>query len=133
MELLDFEKLNAYLNARQLKALRTELSQMNEVDVAAFIEQAPDDQQLLIFRTLPKDMAADVFSEVGPEIQEMIIRSMTDQELSTIVEDLFVDDAVDMLEEMPANIVKRVLKSATPDTRRLINQFLSSSILRIFL
>ncbi|MCI6639781.1 MAG: magnesium transporter [Pygmaiobacter massiliensis] len=124
MELLDFEKLNAYLNARQLKALRTELSQMNEVDVAAFIEQAPDDQQLLIFRTLPKDMAADVFSEVGPEIQEMIIRSMTDQELSTIVEDLFVDDAVDMLEEMPANIVKRVLKSATPDTRRLINQFL---------
>lgn len=78
-----------------------------------------------MFRTLPKEIGAEVFSELEPEVQELVIRSVTDQELGAIVEDLFVDDAVDMLEEMPANVVKRVLKSARPDTRRLINQFLN--------
>ncbi len=81
-------------------------------------------QQITCFRTLPKDQASDVFAELEPETQQTIIASITDQEIGPIIEDLFVDDAVDMLEEMPAMVVKRVLKNTKPETRSLINQFL---------
>ena len=74
--------------------------------------------------TLPKDDVSDVFSELDSEMQQAIISSATDTELADIIEDLATDDVVDMLEEMPANIVKRVLKNARPGTRALINQFL---------
>ena len=77
------------------------------------------------FRTLPKELGAEVFSNLPTETQQVIIGSITDNELTEIVEDLFVDDAVDMLEELPANVVKRVLKNAKPETRQLINQFLN--------
>ena len=94
------------------------------MDVAEFMEQLTPLQQITCFRTLPKDQASDVFAELEPETQQNIISAITDQELSPIIEDLFVDDAVDMLEEMPAMVVKRVLKNAKPETRTLINQFL---------
>jgi magnesium transporter len=80
---------------------------------------------VVVFRALPKEMAAEVFSNLEPDTQQVIIQSATDQEVSAIVEELYVDDAVDMLEELPANVVKRVLKAARPDTRKLINQFLN--------
>ena len=80
---------------------------------------------LLAFRTLPKEVAAEVFSDLPPETQQVIITAATDQEVTALVEELYVDDAVDMLEELPANVVKRVLKNASPDTRKLINQFLN--------
>ena len=80
---------------------------------------------MVVFRALPKEMAAEVFSNLEPDTQQVIIQSATDQEVSAIVEELYVDDAVDMLEELPANVVKRVLKAARPDTRKLINQFLN--------
>ena len=94
------------------------------MDVAELLTQLPADKAVVTFRTLPKELAAEVFSNLPPERQQDIIQSVTDQELSAIVEELYVDDAVDMLEEMPANVVKRVLKNAQPDTRQLINQFL---------
>ena len=96
----------------------------NEVDVAELIEELPSEKAAVAFRTLPKEMAAEVFSNLPPETQQVIIGAVTDNELSEIMEDLFVDDAVDMLEELPANVVKRVLKNADPQMRRLINQFL---------
>ena len=80
---------------------------------------------MVVFRALPKEMAAEVFSNLEADTQQVIIQSATDQEVSAIVEELYVDDAVDMLEELPANVVKRVLKAARPDTRKLINQFLN--------
>ena len=95
------------------------------MDIAEFIEALPEEKATVAFRTLPKELAAEVFSNLPPETQQVIIMSVTDRELSAIVEDLFVDDAVDMLEELPANVVRRVLKSAHPDTRKLINQFLN--------
>ena len=112
------------LRAKRFRELREALAAENAVDVAGFLEGLPQEQAVLAFRTLPKEQAAEVFSNLFPEAQQVIVESITDQELSEIVEDLFVDDAVDMLEELPANVVRRVLKQARPETRRLINQFL---------
>jgi len=112
------------LCAKRFRELREALAAENAVDVAGFLEGLPQEQAVLAFRTLPKEQAAEVFSNLFPEAQQVIVESITDQELSEIVEDLFVDDAVDMLEELPANVVRRVLKQARPETRQLINQFL---------
>ncbi|MEG1931890.1 MAG: magnesium transporter, partial [Pygmaiobacter sp.] len=117
----DHSALILLLETRNFRELRRELAEMNEVDIALFIETLEPENMVLCFRTLPKQMASDVFSEFETETQQIIIESINDQELSVIVEDLFVDDAVDMLEELPASVVKRVLKNATPATRSLIN------------
>ena len=95
------------------------------MDIATFIEELDSEKTVVVFRMLPKELASDVFACLEVDKQEHIINSITDYELGTIVDDLFVDDAVDMLEELPANVVKRVLKNARPDTRKLINQFLN--------
>ncbi len=119
------EALLDLLERRDYHALRAMLAEKNEVDIAEGIAQLPQEKAVVAFRTLPKELAAEVFSNLPPETQQIIIQSATDQELSAIVEELYVDDAVDMLEELPANVVKRVLKNARPDTRRLINQYLN--------
>ncbi|WP_195985745.1 magnesium transporter [Clostridium sp. D33t1_170424_F3] len=121
----DFELLFRLLERKDFRALRAALAEENEVDIADFIEQLPQERATVVFRTLPKELAAEVFANLPPEVQQVIVGSITDTELSAIIEDLFVDDAVDMLEELPANVVKRVLKNAKPDTRQLINQFLN--------
>lgn len=120
----DFEALRELLERKDFRALRASLTELRDADIADFIETLPNEQATLTFRTLPKEPAAEVFSNLPPETQQIIIGAMTDQELSAILDDLFVDDAVDLLEEMPASVVKRVLKNARPDMRKLINQFL---------
>ena len=120
----DFAALEALLKKRSFKALREALLELNEVDIAEFLGLLNGEEAVLAFRTLPKGMAADVFAELEPEMQQLIVAAATDAELAVIVEDLYVDDAVDMLEDMPANVVKRILKNATPEMRGLINQFL---------
>ena len=120
----DREELTELLEDRQFRKLRETMSEMNEVDIAEFIEELEPEKKVLIYRMLPKELAADVFSFLEVDDQEHIINSITDYELGKIVEDLYVDDAVDMLEELPAIVVKRVLQNATPQTRNLINQFL---------
>lgn len=124
-KMMDIQALLELLERRDLHALRAALLEENEVDIAEFLEELPQDKIVVVFRTLPKEMAAEVFSNLEPDTQQVIIQSATDQEVSAIVEELYVDDAVDMLEELPANVVKRVLKAARPDTRKLINQFLN--------
>ncbi len=120
----DREELTELLEDRQFRKLRETMSEMNEVDIAEFIEELEPEKKVLVYRMLPKELAADVFSFLEVDDQEHIINSITDYELGKIVEDLYVDDAVDMLEELPAIVVKRVLQNATPQTRNLINQFL---------
>lgn len=120
----DREELNELLEGRQFRKLRETMSEMNEVDIAEFIEELEAEKKVLVYRMLPKELAADVFSFLEVDDQEHIINSITDYELGKIVEDLYVDDAVDMLEELPAIVVKRVLQNAIPETRNLINQFL---------
>ena len=125
MEHIDFEDLVQLAIDKKYRQLKEALLELNEVDIALFIEELGQDRSAIVFRMLPKTLSADVFAELDPEFQEHIINSITDRELSEIVEDLFVDDAVDMLEEMPATIVRRVMQNTKPETRKLINQFLN--------
>lgn len=124
MESYDLEQLLQYVEEHRFRLLRAQMAEMNEADIAEFMEEVDDNRKVLIFRMLPKELATDVFACLEPDIQEHIINSITDAEIHKIIEDLFVDDAVDMLEELPATVVKRVMRTATPETRKLINQFL---------
>ena len=121
---MDLEQLQLLADSRQLRQLREELAGLPAVDVAQFLGDLAPETALLVYRTLPKEQASEVFSELDSDLQQVIIGSITDAELGEIMEDLYVDDAVDLLEELPANVVKRVLRSARPETRALINQFL---------
>ena len=121
------EKLLQMLESRRLKSLQNELEDMNEFDIAEFMTELGEDdtvKMMTVFRLLSKERGAEVFAELDAPEQQEIINSITDKELSYIVEDMYVDDAVDMMEELPANIVKRVMRTATPETRALINQYL---------
>lgn len=125
MEKVDQEKLSQLADEKKYRQLKEALLELNAVDVAAFIEELDSERTVVVFRMLPKEVATDVFAELPVEKETHIINSITDQELADIMEDLYVDDAVDMLEELPATVVKRVLRSTKPDTRKLINQFLN--------
>ncbi|MCD8158407.1 MAG: magnesium transporter [Clostridiales bacterium] len=120
----NFEELFSLFKERKFAEFKENLIKLNEVDAASFICETDEENRLLIFRMLPKDISADVFSNLPIEVQHFIIKSISDKEVTLIIEDLFVDDAVDMLEELPATVVKRVLRVAQPDTREVINKFL---------
>lgn len=124
MEMEKIAQLNQLVGSHQYQLVQQNLLAYNAVDIAAWMEELSPISAVRIFRTLPKEVAAMVFTKLPPESQQDIIGAINDRELSTIIDDLFVDDAVDLLEELPANVVKRVLTVASPETRRLINQFL---------
>ena len=119
------DELSALLDSRNMRALKQRMEEMNEFDVAEFLSEIPDNRMPMVFRLLSKETASDVFANFDVPDQERIINSMTDSELAGIIEELYLDDAVDMMEELPANVVKRVMRAATPQTRALINQYLN--------
>ncbi|MGL5436900.1 MAG: magnesium transporter [Lachnospiraceae bacterium] len=124
----DNKKLEMLLELAEIKDFRNmkqHLLEMNEADIAVVIEELETEKKAVVFRMLPKELSSDVFACLESDDQKHIIDSIGDAELKYIIEDLYVDDAVDMLEELPASVVKRVLKTATPQTRELINQFLN--------
>ena len=115
----------ALVEQKKYATLRDILVTMIPADIAALFEEMDDERALpLLFRLLPKDMAAETFVEMEPELQELLIRGFSDSELKEVVDELYVDDAVDLVEEMPANVVRRILKQADPETRKLINNIL---------
>ena len=118
------ERIKELIETKQYQLLREELSEMNEADIAAIMEELSGEDMLTVFRFLPKDMAAEVFSYLPIEHQQGIVAELSDKEAANIIDNLMADDAVDFLEEMPANVVKRLLANASPDTRRDINQLL---------
>ncbi len=118
------EEIRKLLTTCQYTSLRQRVAEMNEADVAALMEQLEEEEMLKMFRILPKDLAADVFSYLEVENQQMIITSLSERDAAGIIDNLMADDAVDLLEEMPANIVKKLLANASPDTRRDINLLL---------
>lgn len=120
----DFEILNEMLENKQILKLKTELSEMNEYDVASFIEELDDEKIILVFRLLKKDVASEVFAYLPSDTQEHIIERINDTDLREIIDALFVDDVVDLLEELPASVVRRILKNANPLKRKTINEFL---------
>lgn len=124
-----FEELYALLTGKGLKELKDALSEMPYPDIAEFIMALDDelDEEKLavkVFRILPKDISADVFAYLDPDSQMLIVRSITDSEIGRLMDDLYVDDAVDFLEEVPANMVRRVLANTDKETRDIINRFL---------
>lgn len=121
---LNSDELKNLLEKKQLREIKIKISELNENDIAAFLEELDTEKATVVFRLLPKDLATDVFACMSIEFQKSIIDSVTDKELVAIIEDLAVDDAVDILEELPSNIVSKILNAATPQTRKEINQFL---------
>lgn len=118
------EFLLGLIHQGRLAEARNWIIQMNAVDIASWLEDLDENNTLVVFRMLPKDIAAEVFSYVSTEQQEFIIESIADREIKNIIDELFLDDTVDLIEEMPANVVKKVLKNTSEERRKLINQFL---------
>ena len=112
------------LEDKKYTTLRDILATMNPSDVAAVFDGLEDKQIPLMFRLLPKELAAETFVEMEPDAQELLIRGFSDNELKEVLDELYVDDAADLVEEMPANVVKRILKNADPEMRSSINQIL---------
>ena len=121
---IDLESIKELLENKQYTSLRQALTELNDADVAVILENLDEEDRLKIFRILPKSMAADVFSYLELENQQMIITSLAEKEAAGIINNLMADDATDLLEEMPANIVKKLLANATPEVRRDINHLL---------
>lgn len=124
--MLDLEKLREYIEHKQYAKIRSEIVDLNEADIASMLEELelPTAELIKVFRMLPKSIAADVFSFLSIELEQMIITSLTDREAANIIDNLYADDAADLMEEMPANVVKRLLAQTTPETRRDINHLL---------
>ena len=112
------------LKNKQFIKLKELLNTMNPADIALFLSELSNDELIIAFRITPKDLAADTFVEMEPEQQQQLIQSFTDKELKEVVDELYLDDAVDIVEEMPANVVKRILRTADSDTRKMINNLL---------
>lgn len=120
-----FEELTSALEKKQYHLFTESVDTMNAVDVADYLSTLEGDRLLAAFRLLRKDSAADVFAELDPDAIEQIVLATKDADLALLVDDLFIDDAVDLLEELPAGMVKRILRVTNPETRLLINKFLS--------
>lgn len=119
---LEIEEL---LQNRKFLPLRDRLNEENEMDIAEILDELAPEEAIKVFRLLSKDTAADVFASISLEHQKFIINRITDSELKNIVNELFIDDAVDMIEELPASVVRRILENSSNETRLLINQYLN--------
>jgi len=113
------------LNEKKYAQVHSLLLDMNAIDVAEFLGEIPEEQMLYLFRLLPKDISAEVFSNLDSDMQEYIIKSITDTEIHELIDMLFIDDTVDFIEELPAIVVKKVLRNTSPEKRDIINQFLN--------
>ena len=118
------EKWQELMEKGHYVQLSEELNEENPANVAEFLEELPADKQLFLFRLLSKDMAAEAFSFLDNDTQEMLVTSITDTEVRNIVDNMYLDDTVDFLEEAPANLVSKVLRNTDRETRALINRFL---------
>ena len=118
------ETIRVLLEEKKFNTLRDILATMKPYDIAAVFEELQDEKTPILFRILPKELAAETFVEMDDETQEYLIHGLSDSELKEVVDELFVDDAVDLIEEMPANVVKRILRQADKDMRKQINELL---------
>ena len=113
-----------FLDGKKYTTLRDMLVTMNPSDLAGIFDDLEENRIPVMFRLLPKELAAEVFVEMEPDAQELLIKGFSDNELKEVLDELYVDDAADLVEEMPANVVKRILKQADPEMRTAINQIL---------
>ncbi len=123
-ELEIIEKIQDLYNKKEFSQIKQLLSEMNPADIAALFDEFPDNQRLLFFRLLSKEEAADTFVELDGDTQEALIHAFSDSELREVLDELYLDDTVDVIEEMPATIVKRILRNTDSETRKSINTLL---------
>lgn len=121
---MEQDKILTLIEEKKYMQLKKILAEMNEVDIAEILDPLDKNTTLLIFRMLPKDLAVEVFAHFSTEQQKDIVSAITDKELKYILDELFFDDMIDLIEEMPANIVNKILQNAPHEERKLINQFL---------
>lgn len=119
------EKMRELIEGKKFQELHLMLEDENSADIAQMFADINDDDMILIYRLLSKDKAVDTFAYLEPEMQERLIHAMTDIELKVVVSNLFMDDTVDLIEEMPATVVKRIIKQADPTQRKMINELLN--------
>ena len=119
------EKILALLEQKKYPEIATLVKDMNPADAAVLLEELPQQSMPLIFRLLPKELAADAFAYMDGDTQELLIQGFTDKELDEVMGEMFLDDTVDLIEEMPANVVKKILRHVDEETRKMINQVLN--------
>lgn len=118
------EEVKVMIEERKFSKLKKYLEDFNSADIPWFFEELSDEEIILVFRLLSKDVAAEVFVELEPDLQEKLIGFFTERELKAVMDELFMDDTVDLIEEMPANVVKRILKHIDKEDRKTINELL---------
>ena len=118
------ERMLELLETREYKELKAELENFHPVDIAQLLEEFSEKQRVLVFRLLSKEEAAETFTYMSSEMQEALVSKLTDAEIEEVVEEMYLDDVVDVLEEMPANLVERLLLSTDEETRLQINTLL---------
>ncbi len=123
-EAFSYEEALELLNQRKYSVLRQLLKEAEPADIAEFFEEIPQNQYAVVFRILPKELAAEVFVELESEQQQFLIGCFSDVELREMLDELYMDDTVDIIEEMPANVVRRILANATPEMRKTVNELL---------
>ena len=121
------EKIFDLLERHRLTELKPIVSEMNEVELAEIFEELGKEERILLFRILPKDLAAETFVELETDTKRALIEALTDRELGEVINEMFADDTVDLIEEMPANVVKRLLRQSDIETRKTINELLRYS------
>lgn len=122
---MDREIFEELLSAREYKAVRSILNVMNAVDIAGLLSELEDKELVLAFRLIPKDKAADVFANMDSSLQTNLVEMFTERELKVILDELFLDDTVDLLEDLPANLVTRILETVDREKRNQINVLLN--------
>lgn len=123
-DFLDVATIEEMLARQEKATLREQLMRLEGADIAELAAQLPKELLVIVYRILPKELAAEAFAEMDTDLQESLIASFTDSELQSVLAELYYDDTVDIIEEMPASVVKRILRNATPDDRRMINELL---------
>ena len=124
LKIAEEEEIQVLINNRNFAVLKPLLAAENPTDLAAIVSNLPDDDLPLVFRLMPKDLAADTFVELDSDKQELLISKFNNVELKSLMDELFVDDMVDLVEEMPSNIVKRILAQSDDETRKYVNEIL---------
>ena len=118
------EKIEDLIKNKRINELHELIEDINSADFPALFEEIDEESITIIYRLLPKEKAAEVFAELDSDVQEKLINVFTDKELKTVIDDLFMDDTVDLIEEMPSNVVKRILRNIKPSDRKIVNELL---------
>ena len=119
------EKVIELIQTRKFNDLKEYLQKVNSADLPSLFEELDDEKKLIVYRLLSKEKAAEAFAEFDPDVQEKLINAFSDKELKNVMNELFMDDTVDLIEEMPSNVVKRILKNIKSEDRKIINELLN--------